>query len=62
VKLAPKKATVAASAGERKLMAELEAMKELVEQLKKQNQATKRKFNDNFSRTFRTSCRTEFMP
>jgi hypothetical protein len=36
VKLAPKKATVAASAAERKLMAELEAMKELVEQLKRQ--------------------------
>ncbi len=33
VKLAPKKATVAASAAERKLMAELEAMKELVAQL-----------------------------
>ena len=37
VKLAPKKATVATSAAERKLMAELEAMKQLVEQLK-QNQ------------------------
>jgi len=37
VKLAPKKAgAVAASAAEMKLMAELEAMKELVEQLKKQ--------------------------
>lgn len=34
VKLAPKKATVAASPAERKLMAELEAMKALVEQLK----------------------------
>ena len=34
VKLAPKKATVAASAAERKLMAELEAMKALVEQLR----------------------------
>ena len=33
VKLAPKKATVAASAGERKLMAELDAMKALVAQL-----------------------------
>ena len=32
VKLAPKKATVAASAQERKLMAELEAMKALVAQ------------------------------
>ena len=39
VKLAPKKATVAASAAERKLMAELEAMKALVEQLKSQNAA-----------------------
>lgn len=37
VKLAPKKATVAASAAERKLMAELEAMKALVAQLQ-QNQ------------------------
>jgi hypothetical protein len=37
VKLAPKKATVACSAAERKLMAELEAMKELVAQLQKQN-------------------------
>ena len=36
VKLAPKKATVAASAAERKLMAELEAMKELVAQLQSQ--------------------------
>ena len=34
VKLSPKKATVAASPAERKLMAELEAMKALVEQLK----------------------------
>ena len=33
VKLAPKKATVSASAAERKLMAELEAMKQLVAQL-----------------------------
>eukprot|EP01038_Epipyxis_sp_PR26KG_P007613 gene7613-10366_t len=39
VKLAPKKATVAASAAERKLMAELEAMKALVEQLRS-NQST----------------------
>merc|ERR1711991_1077061 len=34
LKLQPKKATVAGSAAERKLMAELEAMKALVEQLK----------------------------
>jgi len=39
VKLAPKKATMAASAGERKLMAELDAMKALVAQL--QNNASK---------------------
>lgn len=39
VKLAPKKATVAASAAERKLMAELDAMKALVEQLRQQNEA-----------------------
>mmetsp|Transcript_30506 Transcript_30506/g.41769 ORF Transcript_30506/g.41769 Transcript_30506/m.41769 type:complete len:716 (+) Transcript_30506:1-2148(+) len=37
VKLAPKKATVAASAQERKLMAELEAMKALVAQLQANN-------------------------
>eukprot|EP01040_Poterioochromonas_malhamensis_P017133 gene17133-19619_t len=36
VKLAPKKATVAASAAERKLMQELEAMKALVAQLQQQ--------------------------
>jgi hypothetical protein len=36
VKLAPKKATVSASAAERKLMAELEAMKALVAQLQSQ--------------------------
>ena len=40
VKLAPKKATVAASPAERKLMAELEAMKQLVEQLKNQQSGT----------------------
>lgn len=40
VKLAPKKATVACSAAERKLMAELDAMKELVAQLQKQNSST----------------------
>jgi hypothetical protein len=37
VKLAPKKATAAASPAERKLMAELEAMKALVEQLRTQS-------------------------
>jgi hypothetical protein len=37
VKLSPKKATVAASAAERRLMAELEAMKELVAQLQSQS-------------------------
>jgi len=37
VKLAPKKATVSASAAERRLMAELEAMKELVAKLQAQN-------------------------
>ena len=37
VKLAPKKATVAASAGERKLLAELDAMKALVAQLQSQS-------------------------
>jgi hypothetical protein len=37
VKLAPKKATTAASPAERKLMAELEAMKALVEQLRAQS-------------------------
>lgn len=37
VKLAPKKATAAASPAERKLMAELEAMKALVEQLRAQS-------------------------
>lgn len=37
VKLAPKKATVSASAAERKLMAELEAMKALVAQLQAQS-------------------------
>lgn len=37
VKLAPKKATVAASSAERKLMAELDAMKELVAQLQGQH-------------------------
>lgn len=37
VRLAPKKATVAASAGERKLLAELDAMKALVAQLQAQS-------------------------
>ena len=36
IKLQPKKATVACSAAERKLMAELDAMKQLVEQLRSQ--------------------------
>jgi hypothetical protein len=40
VKLAPKKATTAASPAERKLMAELEAMKALVEQLRAQSSGT----------------------
>ena len=37
VKLTPKKASVAMSPAERKLMAELDAMKELVEKLKSQS-------------------------
>lgn len=39
VKLTPKKATVAASAAERKLMAELDQMKELVAEMKRQQEA-----------------------
>ncbi len=39
VKLSPKKATTAASPAERKLMEQLEQMKQMMEQLKKQNEA-----------------------
>jgi len=49
VKLAPKKATVAASAAERKLMAELEAMKALVMQLQANNNNSGGASNNNNS-------------
>lgn len=39
IKLNPKKATTAASPAERKLMQQLEAMKQMMEELKKQNEA-----------------------
>lgn len=47
VKLAPKKATTAASPGERKLMAELEAMKALVEQLKNSSNGNSKSNDDS---------------
>jgi hypothetical protein len=45
VRLAPKKATVAASAAERKLMAELDAMKDLVAKLQSQQQTIQQQSN-----------------